>query len=249
MLGEELIDQRKEDREGIVSQVVTYTRVSKPWRCWHFGEFVCGVILCTVGCLGFPGGLDGKESACNAGNLRLVPRLGRSSGERNGYPLQYSCLGNLMDKGNWQAYSPWGREELDTDLRDKGSILRSERSPGGGHGNPPQYSCLENPMDRGVWQAMVCRVSQSWTRVEGNWACTHKGCLAAPWPLPIYASSTHTHPSAVTTKNVFKQCWMSPGRQSGLSWEPLLYTISLNPVVQGCGPDFRDDMKCSRTHN
>ena len=129
---------------------------------------MCGVILCTVGCLGFPGGLDGKESACNAGNLRLVPRLGRSSGERNGYPLKYSCLGNLMDKGNWQAYSPWGREELDTDLRDKGSILRSERSPGGGHGNPPQYSCLENPMDRGVWQAMVCRVSQSWTRVEGN---------------------------------------------------------------------------------
>ena len=39
------------------------------------------------------------------------------------------------------------------DLRDTGSIPRSERSPGGGHGNPPQYSCLENPMDRGASQA------------------------------------------------------------------------------------------------
>ena len=37
------------------------------------------------------------------------------------------------------------------DLRDTGSIPRSERSPGGGHGNPPQYSPLENPMDRGAW--------------------------------------------------------------------------------------------------
>ena len=64
---------------------------------------LCGVILCTVGCLGFPGGLDGKESACNAGDLGLVPRLGKSSGERNGHLLQYSCLGNLMDKGTWQA--------------------------------------------------------------------------------------------------------------------------------------------------
>ena len=64
---------------------------------------MCGVILCTVGCLGFPGGLDGKESAFNAGDLGSVPRLGRSSGERNSYPLQYCCLGNLMDKGTWQA--------------------------------------------------------------------------------------------------------------------------------------------------
>ena len=117
MLGEELIDLRKEDREGIVSQAVTYTRVSKPWRCWHFGEFMCGVILCTVGCLRFPGGLDGKESACNAGDLGSVPRLGRSSGERNGYPLQYSGLENSMDRGGWQATVPWGHKESDTTER------------------------------------------------------------------------------------------------------------------------------------
>ena len=46
------------------------------------------------------------------------------------------------------------------DLRDTGSIPRSERSPGGGHGNPPQYSCLENPMDRGAWWATVYRVAE-----------------------------------------------------------------------------------------
>ena len=47
----------------------------------------------------FPGGLDGKESACHAGDLGSTPGLGRSLGERNGYPLQYSCLENSMDRG------------------------------------------------------------------------------------------------------------------------------------------------------
>ena len=45
-------------------------------------------------CLGFPYGSAGKESACNAGDLRLIPGLGRSPGEGKGYPLQYSCLEN-----------------------------------------------------------------------------------------------------------------------------------------------------------
>ena len=47
--------------------------------------------------LGFPGGSAGKESACNAGNLGLIPGLGRYPGEGNGYPLQYSGLENSMD--------------------------------------------------------------------------------------------------------------------------------------------------------
>ena len=45
--------------------------------------------------LGFPGGSDGKESACNAGDSGLIPGSGRSPGEGNGNPLQYSCLENL----------------------------------------------------------------------------------------------------------------------------------------------------------
>ena len=52
---------------------------------------------------GFPGGSDGKESACNAGDPSSIPGSGRSPGEGNGYPLQYSCLEDPMDSGAWRA--------------------------------------------------------------------------------------------------------------------------------------------------
>ena len=58
--------------------------------------------------MGLPGGSAGKESACNAGDLGLIPGLGRSPGEEKGYSLQYSGLENSMD------YRPWGRKESDT---------------------------------------------------------------------------------------------------------------------------------------
>ena len=53
--------------------------------------------------MGFPGGSDGKESACNVGDLGSIPGLGRFPGEGKGYPLQYSGLENPMDRGAWQA--------------------------------------------------------------------------------------------------------------------------------------------------
>ena len=52
---------------------------------------------------GFLGGSDSKESACNAGDPCSIPGLGRFPGEGNGYPLQYSCLENSMDRGAWWA--------------------------------------------------------------------------------------------------------------------------------------------------
>ena len=55
---------------------------------------------------GFPGSSAGKESACNAGDPRLIPGSGRSAAEGIGYPLQYSGLENFMDY-------PWGRKESD----------------------------------------------------------------------------------------------------------------------------------------
>ena len=61
--------------------------------------------------MGFPGGSQGKESAYNAGDPGLVPGLGRFPGEGNGYPLQYSCLGNLMDTRSLAGYSPWGHKK------------------------------------------------------------------------------------------------------------------------------------------
>ena len=53
--------------------------------------------------LGFSGVSVGKQSACNAGDLDLIPRWERSPGERNGNPLQYSCLENSRDGGAWWA--------------------------------------------------------------------------------------------------------------------------------------------------
>ena len=50
---------------------------------------------------GFPGGSDGKASAHNVGDPGSIPGLGRSPGEGNGNPPQYSCLGNPMDRGPW----------------------------------------------------------------------------------------------------------------------------------------------------
>ena len=54
-------------------------------------------------CIGFPGGSEGKEFACNAGDLGSVPGLERSPGGGYGNPLQYSCLENSMDRGAQQV--------------------------------------------------------------------------------------------------------------------------------------------------
>ena len=66
--------------------------------------------------MGFPGGSEVKASACNAGDLGSIPGLGRSPGEGNGNPLQYSCLENPMDGGAWWA-TVHGVSELDTTER------------------------------------------------------------------------------------------------------------------------------------
>ena len=62
----------------------------------------------------FTGGSDGKESACSAGNLGLIPGSRRFPGEGNGYPLQYSCLGKSHGQRSLAGYSPWVAKEPDT---------------------------------------------------------------------------------------------------------------------------------------
>ena len=64
--------------------------------------------------LGFPGGSDGKESACNAGDLGSVPELGRFPGGWHGNPLQYSCLENPHGQRCLVGYSPQGSKKWDT---------------------------------------------------------------------------------------------------------------------------------------
>ena len=60
----------------------------------------------------FSGASDGKVSACSAGDLSLIPGWGRAPWEGNGYPLQYSCLENFMDR-SLAGYSPWGCKDSD----------------------------------------------------------------------------------------------------------------------------------------
>ena len=60
-----------------------------------------------------PGVLGDKESVCNAGDLGLIPGLGRSPGEGHGNPLQYSCLEDFHGQRKLVGYSPWDRKESD----------------------------------------------------------------------------------------------------------------------------------------
>ena len=80
--------------------------VSKPRELVMDREAWCAAVR-----IDFPGGSDGKASAYNAGDPGSIPGSGRSLGEGNGNPLQYSCLENPMDGGAWWATSPRGRKE------------------------------------------------------------------------------------------------------------------------------------------
>ena len=64
---------------------------------------------------GFPGGSGGKESTCNVEDLGLIPGLGRSPGEGNGNPLQYSFLENSKDNGAWKAIESMGSQRVGND--------------------------------------------------------------------------------------------------------------------------------------
>ena len=69
--------------------------------------------------MGFLGGSDGKESACNArdtGSAGSIPGWGKSPGEANSNPLQFSCLGNPMDRGAWLAVVLWGSQRVGHNL-------------------------------------------------------------------------------------------------------------------------------------
>ena len=75
---------------------------------------------------GFPGGSGGKESTSKAGNPGSISGSGRAPGEGNSYPLQYSSLGNSMDRGAWQAIAHVSNKELDT--TERGTLpLKEER--------------------------------------------------------------------------------------------------------------------------
>ena len=87
-----------------------------------------GTTIFTAGLVGFPGGSDGKESACKAGDLGLIPGLGRSPGEGNGNPHQYSCLENPMDRGAWRVQSMGSQE---SDMTEQLALSAVQKSSSG----------------------------------------------------------------------------------------------------------------------
>ena len=113
--------------------------------------------------MGFLGDPDSKESTCNVEDLGSLPGLGRSPGEGNGNPLQYSCLENSMDRGAWWAIVH-GVVKSRTRLSNftftfHFHALEKEMAT---HSS----SCLENPRDGGAWWAAIYGVAQSWTQLK-----------------------------------------------------------------------------------
>ena len=88
--------------------------LASPFKHAGFYPSVESAFLCSVVPWSFPGGPDGKESVCKAGDPGSIPGSGRSPREGTGYALQYSCLENSMDRGVWGA-TAWlgGPKELD----------------------------------------------------------------------------------------------------------------------------------------
>ena len=77
-------------------------------------DFQIFSLLACIFCLGFPDSSFGKESACNAEDLGLIPGSGRFSGGGNDHPLQYSCLENPHGQRSPVGYSPMGHKKSDT---------------------------------------------------------------------------------------------------------------------------------------
>ena len=107
---------------ALIAQLVKPNDIRKQCRRPRFNSWVRKIPwrrdrLPTPVFLGFPCGLAGKESAWNAGDLGPIPGLGRSLGEGKGYPLQYSCLENSMNRRAWHA-TVHGVTKSRTRLRD-----------------------------------------------------------------------------------------------------------------------------------
>ena len=144
--------------------------------------------------VGFPGGLAGKQSACNMGDLGSIPGLGRSPGEKKGYLLQYSGLENSADcivhrVSKSQTQLSDFHFHFYSDKESSCQCRRPRFNPWVGkilwrkNGNPLQYSCLGNPMDSGTWCALAHGAAESQATLNDKGQKTkHKFTLAPASP-------------------------------------------------------------------
>ena len=110
---------------------------------------------------GLSGGSDGKESACNVGDLGQIPELGRLYVYMCVYIYIY-IFHQRMEEYIYKGFLGGSdSKESAHDAGDPDSIPGAGRSPGEGNGYPLQYPCLENSMDRGAWQVTVHVVAKS----------------------------------------------------------------------------------------
>ena len=91
---------------------ITYTYIPNMMSIHTYIQVSTNLLLHVYRSDYIPRGSDSKESACNEGNPSLIPGLGRSLGEGNGNPLQYSCLENPMGRGAWQATESTGSQRF-----------------------------------------------------------------------------------------------------------------------------------------
>ena len=144
------------------------------------------------------GGSDGKESACNAGDLGLIPGLGRSPGGGHGNPIQYSCLENPCGQRNLEGYSPWGRRirhdwttKRTEPSRRKKSTMKALRSC---DAQPEAQPCLAwMPVLQVPVLTQFCQ--QSWWRPENIHACHLPTCTDTC--LPEHTSTRGRFPCSL----------------------------------------------------
>ena len=122
--------------------------------------------LATFG--GFPGGSDGKESACNVGYLGSIPGLGRSPGGGHDNPFQYFCLENSHGWWSLEGYSPWGHRVRHDWVTNSGTF--------GGQLPAQMLACWVQLWFEGQWDA-----SDPWLglHAHGCYDLHAKGCPVA----------------------------------------------------------------------
>ena len=161
----------------------------------------------------------GEESSCNAGDICSIPGLGRSPGERIGYPLQYSCTSLVAQMvKNLPAMQ-------DIYLC---SIPGLGRFSGEGKSYPLQYSCLKNSMDRVAWQAIVRGVAKNWPQL---------GDFHFAFIYLLKSCQYNLHPDRHHCGLVYKSCptLLCPHGQQSASLLCPRDLVSFKPSPHVCG--------------